>query len=269
MTSVESGFADVNGTRLYYETAGAGVPVVLIHGLGLDARTWDAQVDELASRYRVVRYDLRGFGRSAPAGDEPFRHADDLEALLAFLGVDSAHVVGFSMGGRIALVHALLHPERPRSLVLADAALDAFDWSDEWNDSFRALFARGAEAGPDAANALWIEHPLFAVARVRREIAAPLERMIRESPGRFWVDKVRERGIKPPAAQRLHELRVPALVIVGEHDVEDFRRVARRLAAEIPNARFREIAGAGHMTVLERPDAFTEALLTFFAETDA
>ena len=101
-----SGFAEVNGTRLYYETAGRGLEVVLIHGGLVDSRLWDAQVGPLSKRFRVVRYDLRGFGRSA-AADGPFSHLEDLRALLDFLKIERASLVGLSLGGIIAADFAL------------------------------------------------------------------------------------------------------------------------------------------------------------------
>src|SRR6185436_3073968 len=93
-----TGYAPSNGTSLYYEVSGEGEAVVLLHGFSLDHRMWAPQVDALAGRYRVVRYDLRGFGRSAPS-PERFTHADDLLALLDHLHIDRAALVGLSMGG--------------------------------------------------------------------------------------------------------------------------------------------------------------------------
>ena len=90
------GFAEVNGTRLYYERADAGDPIVLIHGLAVDSRYWQAQFEALAQHYRVVRYDLRGFGKSALPTAEPYTHADDLKALLDDLGIERAHILGNS-----------------------------------------------------------------------------------------------------------------------------------------------------------------------------
>ena len=146
------GFAEVEGGRLYYEVAGDGDPVALIHGFGLDARMWDAQAEALADRYRVIRYDARGFGRSSVPAAEPFSHAGDLRALLRRLDVAPAHVVGLSMGGRIALNLALLDPAAVRSLTLVDAALDGFDWSAAWSASFDAMEECADATGSNARN---------------------------------------------------------------------------------------------------------------------
>src|SRR5689334_19941744 len=115
-----SGTAEVNHTRLYYEVAGSGPPLVLIHGFDLDTRMWDDQFEVFAQHYRVVRYDVRGFGKSARP-TEPYAHEEDLKALLDYLGIAQAHIVGMSMGGGIAIDFTLTYPEMTRTLILVDS----------------------------------------------------------------------------------------------------------------------------------------------------
>src|SRR5579859_2012208 len=103
-----NGYAEVNGTRLYYEVAGEGQPLVMLHGGLVNLRSWDSQVVEFAQRYQVIRYDLRGMGKSDQA-TEPFSHEEDLRSLLAFLGLEQAIVMGLSFGGRTAINFTLLH----------------------------------------------------------------------------------------------------------------------------------------------------------------
>ena len=258
-----SGFADVNGTRLYYEVAGRGDPVVLVHGLCLDTRMWNAQFDVLADRYRVVRYDVRGFGKSAVPTVEAFRHADDLRALLEHVDAPAAHVVGLSMGGRIALHYALLYPEATRSLVLVDSALDGFAWSDEWRASLDAIGERAHRDGASAGNQLWLEHELFAPARERPACAAQLAEIVGDCSGWNWVHESPTVGIDPPAAERLGEIHVPALVVVGERDLPDFQVIADWLAEQIPSATKATMPGVGHMSNMEDAPAFNALLLNF------
>src|SRR5690242_18617682 len=127
---ISRGFAAVNGSRLYYESAGTGPPLVLLHGFTLDTRMWDDQFEAFARQYRVIRYDLRGFGRSA-VPTESYSHAEDLHALLGHLETEAAYVAGLSMGGAVALDYALAYPQAVRGLILIDAVVGGFRWSPE------------------------------------------------------------------------------------------------------------------------------------------
>ena len=256
------GFAAVNGTRLYYEDAGSGTPVVLVHGLCLNHRMWDAQLDALLERFRVIRYDVRGFGKSA-VPDKPFRHADDLRALLEHLDAPAAHVVGLSMGGRIALQFAVLYPEQTRRLVLVDSALDGYDWDADWDASLDAIATAGRTGGAKAANLMWLNHKLFAEARERPACAAALAEIVRDDSGWIWLNESLAQGIDPPARARLAEIRVPTLVIVGERDLADFHVIADILETGIPDATKIEMPGVGHMSNMEDPAAFNELLMEF------
>lgn len=261
-SEVTRGVAAVNGTKLYYEDTGHGDPVVLIHGLCLNCRMWDSQFDFLADRFRVIRYDARGFGESA-VPDKPFRHADDLRALLDHLDVSTAHIVGLSMGGRIALHYALLYSEAIRSLILVDSAIDGFDWDESWSTSLDAIEACGHRDGAKAANRMWLNHELFAPAREHPDCAAKLAEIVDADSGWIWLHESLAQGIDPPARMRLAEIHVPALVIVGERDLPDFHTIADILAAGIPGAAKVEMPDVGHMSNMEDPAAFNKILLEF------
>jgi len=137
----QTGFADVNGTRLYYEVAGTGHPVVLIHAGIADHHMWDKQFALFAQQYRVIRYDLRGLGQSAmPPG--PYRHARDLYGLLQYLGIVQAHVIGVSIGGMTAIDFTLEHPEMVTALIAVAAGISGSKPS----EAAKALFAPLDEA---------------------------------------------------------------------------------------------------------------------------
>src|ERR1035438_5607654 len=125
---VNSGRFLVNEGDLFFEWAGSGEAVVFLHGFGMDSRMWAPQFEDLQSTFRVIRYDLRGFGRSSLPPHSGYAHEDDLNALLSSLGAAPAHVVGLSMGGRMTLRFAAAYPQSVRSLVLADSALDGHGW---------------------------------------------------------------------------------------------------------------------------------------------
>jgi 3-oxoadipate enol-lactonase len=122
----ESGFAEVNGARLYYEIAGEGEPLVLVHAGIADSRMWDGQLAAFAHRYRVIRYDMRGFSRSGMV-EGPYAHHEDLRALLDSLDIEHAFLVGCSIGGGTIIDFALQNPGRGRALVLVGSAVSGFE----------------------------------------------------------------------------------------------------------------------------------------------
>jgi 3-oxoadipate enol-lactonase len=178
----------VDGGSLHYEDAGIGSAVVLIHGFSLDMRMWDRQFADLAAEFRVVRYDCRGFGASNPLDPAvPYTHAADLIALLDHLSIEQATLVGLSFGGQVALKTALLAPERVRALALLDSLLDGVPWDDESKAGLAVLSAQLTAGGLEAGRKAWLNHPLFAPARQRPDVAAKLVAMVADYPGQHWL----------------------------------------------------------------------------------
>ncbi len=255
-----SGFADVSGgARLYYEVAGEGAPVAFVHGFALDTRMWDDQFEVFAQRYRVVRYDVRGFGRSSLPGREPYTQVADLHLLLLHLQTPSVHVIGLSMGGGIALDFALSHPEAARSLTLVDAAIGGFKWAKDWG--FPGAAARSL--GVAAAKEQWLNDELFASAHQRPTVSARLRQMVNDYSGWHWVNHDPGSWADVPAARRLDQLRVPTLIVVGERDLPDFHRAASLVQTQASNARVVVLPGVGHMSNMEAPEAFNAVVLEF------
>ncbi|HLB16079.1 MAG TPA: alpha/beta fold hydrolase [Burkholderiales bacterium] len=259
-----TGFAEVNGTRLYYEVAGSGEPVVLVHAFTLDTRMWDDQFEVLARDFRVIRYDARGFGKSAaPNPGEPYSNAEDLAALLDRLDARRAHVVGLSMGGRFALDYAVTYPDGPRSLVVIDGVIGGWQWSREWIAAYAPIVEAGRRRDVAQAKSLWLGLALFAPARARAPVGARLKQMVDDYSGWHFVNQNPERAVSPPAVGRLGAIRAPTLVVVGELDLPDFQRMSERLEHDIPGARRATIPGAGHFANMEAPDGVTRALREF------
>lgn len=263
---ITHGFAEVNGTRLYYEMAGEGDPLVLIHGFSLDRRMWDPQFEVFAQRYRVIRYDLRGFGRAALPDGEPFSHTADLAALLDELGIENAHIVGLSQGGAVAVEFALAYPARVRRLVPVDAYFDGHDFSDAWEAGIIPVWEAAREGGVPPAKAIWLAHALFQPCREQAETEAQLVQIVEEYSGWHWVNRHNEIRPQPPTGQRLEEVRARTLVIVGERDLPDFLAMAQAMAARIPGAQLVTLPGAGHMANMEAPERFNQIVLGFLGE---
>ena len=262
-------YASVNDTRLYYELAGDGPPVVFIHGFGLDTRMWDDQVDHFAQRYRVLRYDLRGFGRSAIPAGERYVHADDLKALLDALAIPRATVVGLSLGGGVAVDFALSYPATTHALVLVDAVLPGFGLSDETGASLAHIWSTGRRQGSAAARAAWLEQPLFAAARAHPTVWPRVVAMAQDYSGWALERDDPGRWVEPPAASRLEQVQAPTLALVGETDLDDFRRIAAACRERIPGARAVTLPGVGHLPNMEDPAAFNAALGAFLDEQHA
>ena len=147
MSPGDSGLVDVEGASLYYEVFGAGSPVVLLHGAAVDHRVWDEQVVPLAHAHTIVRYDLRGTGRStAGAGGT---HTDDLKALIDHLGFQRSALVGQALGARIAIDFAIAYPDAVRALILIDVSLDGLITDRLSGVAAPALVPVGERAGAD------------------------------------------------------------------------------------------------------------------------
>lgn len=264
--------ASINGLRLYYEVTGSGAPLVLVHGYACGVRSWDPQVRALSRSRRVITYDVRGHGIS-DAPEDPAAYSqnisvEDLHGLLTHLKIRRAAIGGLSMGGNIALNFALAHPDMTTKLIVADTGAGS-DQSGDWTASSRgyaeALESRGMEAFADMACA----SPLFS----RYVASGPTaERFIRSClmthRARGLAHTAREVLIKRPSIYalepKLRQLRVPTLLIVGEHDLpclETHRFMADSIKGSTPVM----IRDVGHLTNLEAPAAFNAAVKRFLA----
>jgi 3-oxoadipate enol-lactonase len=255
---------------LYAEVAGGGSTVVLVHAGICDSRMWDPQWDVFPAAHRTVRYDLRGFGRS-PLLPQPYSHGRDLIALLEHRRIEQAALVGASLGGRVALEVAVAHPEVVDALVLADAALPAFAWSDQvrasWAEEDAALERGDLDAAVEVNLRMWVDgprRPPTMVGSAVREHVRQMQRRAFELQLPVWED-AEEELVVSDLAGRLSAVRAPTLVVVGEEDVADFHQIAAQLAREVPSAQHVVIPNVAHLPSLERPAAFNELALGFLA----
>jgi pimeloyl-ACP methyl ester carboxylesterase len=266
--------APTNGIVTYYEDTGEGTAVVLIHGYGADLRLWDQQMPALVDAgFRSLRYDVRGHGRSliAPDGYTYENYSTDLRDLLDNITTErpatQAHIVGLSMGGGIALQFALDFPERVLSLTLVDSALPGLTYSEETTAPIEALVdAVRAQGAHSALDSLWLNHPFFD--GVRR-VPGQFER-VRKIVLDFEAPDMRE-GARPPDYQpdlvsRLPEVTAPALIVVGENDIADFRLAADILAENLARARLAVITDCWHLPPVEKPDEFNDLLIDFLRD---
>jgi pimeloyl-ACP methyl ester carboxylesterase len=263
------GFAPANGTRLFYEVSGTGPAVVLIHGGQLDCRMWGEQFTAFSRHFRVIRYDVRGYGGS-PRPDVLYSDAEDLLALLDYLKVERAHLVGLSLGGRIAIDFALAHPTRVSSLTLAGPGLSGYEPPDGAETDLRMweIIKAARDSGPEEATALWLKDPFMAPAMEQARLAPELRRMALENAHCWLENPILQRPPKPTAASRLGEIQLPSLLLIGERDVPQIRATVETLERGIRGSKKLSIAGAGHMANLENPTAFNEAVLSFLRDQE-
>jgi 3-oxoadipate enol-lactonase len=246
---------------LFYEVEGHGTAVMLVHGFALDARMWDDQVAALRTVATVVRYDLRGFGRSSlPALGVAYSHGGDLLALLDHLRLETAVLVGLSMGGLVAMHATLLAPERVRGLALLDSVLDGVEWDPASAEAMTAAGRAAATQGAKAATEVWLGHPFFAPARRDPVLASRLRSLVEPYSWFHYRHEDPAGALLPSPSQGLEHIAAPTTVMVGELDVPCFLTMADVLAQRIPGARRVDIPNAGHMVNLEATDMVNHVL---------
>ncbi len=257
----ESGFCEIDGGRIYYEVTGAGPPVLLIHAGVANLRMWDGQVEALRHRFKFIRFDTRGFGRTVSEHVE-FSNRRDALAVLDAAGEHSAHVVGLSRGGYIALDLAVEHPDRVLSLTVAAGGVSGFEPSAEstvdWDEVESWEDAKDWERLTAFETAHWFDGPGQPADRgdpVARALVAEWIRSNYAAEPEYGIPQ----PLDPPADQRLDGLTCPLLVMVGELDDVGTIEAMHHLAAAVPSSRLESLPVA-HMINLEQPSRFNELI---------
>ncbi|MCU0292976.1 MAG: alpha/beta fold hydrolase [Thermoanaerobaculaceae bacterium] len=264
-----TGFVPVPGGKLFYEEWGAGPAVMLIHGGMLDHRMWDPQVEALARHYRVIRYDVASHGQS-PTPEGEWKSFEHLGLLMQALRVETASLVGLSMGCRIAIDFAIAHPEKVRALVLLDPGMSGFpftgrDFMARMGESYRARQAGDARRVAELFLASWLAGPHRTPSQVDPAVWARALEMATPNA----LKRLEGAELEPPAVGRLGEITAPVLVIEGELDCEDIHRIAGLIDRRVPGTRRVVIPGVAHMPNLERPAEVNRLLLDFLRQPPA
>ena len=254
-----------NGVEIAYNDQGSGdTTIVLVHGFPLDKSMWDAQVEALSGEFRVITPDLRGHGESqVVAGPYTMELlADDLKGLLDALNLDKVALGGFSMGGYAVFSFYRKYPERVESLMLLDTRPQPD--SDE-GKAGREGMAQLAESEGAAPIAERLVPRLLAEATVanRQDVVDRLTAMITSCPVEGIAGDLRGMALRGDSTDLLSGISVPTLLVVGDQDVITPPAESQMMASTIPNAKLVEIPGAGHLSNLENPDAFTAAIHDF------
>ncbi len=271
MIKTTKNYFDLGDGQLYYETAGTGIPLVLSHAAFLDSGMFDAIWEQLAKEFRVIRYDLRGFGKSSPV-PSPLARRYDLDRLLAHLDVDHAHLVGCSLSGEICLDLALEQPHRFRSLTLVGSTPSGFQMQGEPPRNLLEMFAALQSGNFDHANELQIRIWLDGEHREPGQVDLNLRKKALEmnripvTQNTFFISDMQPtHPLDPPAITRLESVICPTWIVAGALDNSEVLRAADEMVKRIPNARKTIIESTGHVPSYEQPDIFVKMLLDFLS----
>ena len=261
----------IDGTRIHYEVTGksGATPVLMIQGLGASKNAWNLQRIAMATRFRIISFDNRGAGRSDKP-TEPFtleQMADDALAVLDAAGIETAHVVGASMGGVISQIVAVKYPHRVRSLTLVCTACRNHPWRQELLQSWaKTAEEKGMiEVGKEAAQ--WVMSPRS----FRRLVPAftwmgPLAAL---RPRHSFVSQIDAiLNTREDLVDQLSTITAPTMVIVGNQDILTPRGDSEEIAERIPNAELVVISGAAHGLMMEHSSTFNKILIEFLQRTE-
>jgi len=258
---VDSVYINVDGGKLFYEIAGSGENIVLLHDGMVDHQIWDEQFPVLAKNFRVVRYDRRAYGKSSDP-QANYSHIEDLNQVFIQLKIENAIIFGMSAGGGLAIDYTLKYPEKVNGLVLIGAVVGGYGYTSH-------MFTRGGRIDQSyfsdqkkLSNYFINDDPyeiypenIHAKEKVKK-IFGPNPKLNRENG---YIALRADR----PAAKFLSEIKVPILVLVGEFDIPDVHAHAGVIEFGIPNAKREIILKSGHLIPLEQPEAFNASVLKF------
>jgi len=257
--------AIADGIEISYDDVGSGLPVVFLHGFPHNRELWAPQRAALMGQARCITPDLRGFGESTVG--PPFsmdRYADDVAALLDVLHVPRAVICGLSMGGYVAFAIWRRHRERVRALVLCDTKAGAD--SEEGREKRREMIRLAEQRGSGAVAAALLPGMVGKTTREKRpEIAESVHGMMEAAPVAGIIGALEALMNRPDSTPTLATIDVPTLIVVGDEDALTPPSEARALRAGIRGSVLQEIAGAGHVSNLERPAAVNHVLGEFLA----
>jgi pimeloyl-ACP methyl ester carboxylesterase len=244
--------------ELHVEEAGAGPSIVFVHDGLLHRQTWDAQFEAFARRYRVIRWDRRGYGLSDPAR-EPYSSLDDLVSIVERSG--PATVVGCSYGALLSVHCALDRPDLVTGLVLVAPIISGLRFSEHFRTRGRRLTRADLSLAEEieylSRTDPWFVAPGNEAARDR------VRDLLTANPHNLEPKAALERQPEPPALPRLGEIEVPTLILVGESDIADVHAHAGAIEAGIRYTLRVVLTRCGHLPQLERPEAFNQVVLEF------
>jgi 3-oxoadipate enol-lactonase len=254
----DTGYILVDGGKLFYESAGKGTNIVLLHDGMVNNRIWDEQFPMLTKTYRVVRYDRRGYGKSSDP-ETKFSNINDLNQLFTQLKIDKAIIFGMSSGGRLAIDFTLTYPEKVTGLVLVGAVVSGFGYTSHMNTR-GGHFDPQKMTDPAKVNEYFIKDDPY---EIYSENTAAKDKVMKLLPFLARQNSVPTQPASKVAVRSLSEIKVPALILVGEYDIPDVHAHAGVINAGIANSKREIIPRSGHLIPIEQPALFNETITAF------
>ncbi|MCI0662833.1 MAG: alpha/beta hydrolase [Acidobacteria bacterium] len=259
--AVESGYIEVDGGKIFYEAAGQGPVILMVHDGLLHRETWDVQFPTFAKNFRVIRWDRRGYGRS-DIPKAPYSDLDDLLVLLKTLKVERATIMGCSAGGSLSIHLTLDHPELVSSLILIGPIVSGFDFSDH--------FIKRGDRGMPNNNApveqkieYWTSRDPWIIAPENLAAKKRMKELLSANPQNLSIPWQFNRWPANPALGRLSQIKVPTLIVVGESDVPDVHAHVGAIQSGITNSKRVVLTKSGHLPLMEVSSAFNRVILDF------
>jgi len=259
--AIKSGFANIDTARIYYEVAGKGMPLVMIHAGVADSRQWNNEFMNFAQTYQVIRYDMRGYGKSEPVDGE-FSHMSDLVSLLDALEIhDPLVMMGCSMGGGLAMDFALTHPSRAKALIMIDSGPSGLELDVARSSKFADVEKAFEEGNLDLVAELETQIWFDGMDRTPEQVNQAMRKLLWEMNRLALSHEVKQLGkrlpnTQTPAFDRLGALDMPVLVIVGAHDTAYTLAAADYMTEKIQSARKVIIEDAAHLPNMDQPHEF-------------
>jgi pimeloyl-ACP methyl ester carboxylesterase len=264
----ETGFASLGNAKLYYEVAGRGQPFVMIHAGVADSRQWNNEFARFAEHFRVVRYDMRGYGKSEPVEGE-FSHMGDLIGLLDLLDLqDRIILMGCSIGGGLAMDLALAQPSRVKALIMVGAGpsgltLDVPEHPKS-TEAEEAYNAGQLDLVAELETQIWFD----GMSRTPQQVNQAMRKLAYEMNHLGLTHDAKRLGKRlpdadPPAAERLPALDIPLLAIVGAHDIPYMLAAADYIVQNMRLARKVIIEDAAHLPNMDQPEEFQRIVKAF------
>lgn len=266
----KSGFVNINNAKIYYEVAGAGVPFVMIHAGVADSRQWNNEFTYFSQSNQVIRYDMRGYGKSEPV-DGDFSNMSDLVSLLETLGIHEPIIImGCSMGGDLAMDFALTYPERVKALIMVGSGPSGWELDvpapSKFADAEKAYESGDFDLLAEIETQIWFD----GMGRTPDQVNPTMRKLLYEMDRLALSHETKKLGKRLqnsqiPAFDRLESLNIPVLIVVGSHDTPYILAAADYMKEKIKFAHKITFEDAAHLSNMDQPQEFQKAVEKFLS----